>query len=47
MLKQDNTQLAQQRILSTVLDNDGQLGRKIGSLHSDFGALVGETPENG
>jgi hypothetical protein len=46
MFEQDNTQLAQQRVLSAVLDDDGQLGSEIGGLHSDLGALVGEAPEN-
>jgi hypothetical protein len=46
LFKDDNTEFAQELILSIRLDNRGQTGREVGSQHTDLCALVGESPKD-
>ena len=47
LLEEDETELAEKLVFTTLLDDDSETGGKICSLLADFGTLVVQTPENG
>ena len=46
LLEQYEAELAQQLVLATLLDDDGETGGEIGGLLTNLGALVVEAPED-
>ena len=46
LLEQHEAELAQQLILTTLLDDDREAGGEISGLLTNLGALVVKTPEN-